>query len=105
MLGRVVCVPLVAAVVGATALEQAPAPKPAAGVWWTQLSPQEKQTWLGGFLAGAAVDSAAVPAERRFRFTPAVYAAQLDDYYWRTDHTDTPVVRALSTINQEMTTH
>ena len=69
------------------------------------LSPNEKQTWLEGFLAGAAVDSTAVVPERRFRFAPTVYAAQLDDFYWWSNHRATPVVEALTTINEEMTTH
>jgi hypothetical protein len=78
---------------------------PRAGAWWLHLAPAEKQTWLEGFLAGAALDSAAARPEDRFRYTPSVYAAQLDDYYWWSTHATTPVVTALATINQELSTH
>jgi hypothetical protein len=106
MVGRICCVSLVVAALGTSAVRAgAPGFPPLAGMWWRHLAPAEKQLWLGGFLAGAAVDSAAVPPERRFRYAATLYASQLDDYYWWSDRVDTPVVDALSTINQELTTH
>ena len=75
------------------------------GEWWIRLPPSEKELWLEGFLAGAGIDSTALRPAERFRFAPTVYAAQLDDFYWWSNHRSTPVVDALRTINQEIATH
>lgn len=70
--------------------------------YWATLSRAEREVFLTGFLAGIDADSAHAPLERRFRFAPAVYAAQLDDYYWWTDHAATTLIDALAAINKEM---
>lgn len=98
------------------------APRPAEdataldGRYWVQMSPKEKQAYLTGFVAGAAaeqarseakvngreLDSAAVSSAAvrglkksgslQFRFAPAVYLAQISDYYWYANHVDTPLI-------------
>jgi hypothetical protein len=108
----------------------APHPAPHAalltGEYWQRLTPAERQVYLSGFLAGAAAeqarsraaaagsegDSAAVSsgavaalrAERalHFPFAPAVYSAQVDDFYWWANHRDTPIVDAMIFFNAEM---
>ncbi len=80
----------------------AKAPGTLAGDYWKGLSAKEQVTYLTGFLAGASTDSVHAPPELRFRFAPSVYAAQLNDYYWYTDHTATSIVDALTAINKEM---
>ncbi|MFN2400306.1 MAG: hypothetical protein ABR543_16965 [Gemmatimonadaceae bacterium] len=86
------------------------------GRYWVQLSPKEKQAYLTGFVAGAAAeqvrseakvngresDSAAVSSAAvkglkksgtlQFRFAPAVYLAQISDFYWYENHVDTPLM-------------
>ena len=90
------------------------------------LTVSEKQGYVSGFLAGAAeeqvrgqavaahrsgdstaVSSAAVESLRashtlRFRFAPAVYASQLDDFYWWENHARVPIVDAMIAINAQM---
>ena len=97
-----------------------------AGAYWSQLRPAEKQIYLAGFLAGAAAeqvrgravsegkaaDSLAVSsqaisqlrAERglQYRFAPAVYSAQIDDFYWWQNHRETPIVDAMIRFNADM---
>jgi hypothetical protein len=93
-----------------------------AGAYWTHLSGAEKRVYLSGFLAGAAAEQArtavaavqpdddtaavagAVESLRtrhalRFPFAPQVYVAQLDDFYWWSNHTTVPIVDALITVN------
>ena len=96
------------------------------GEYWSRLTPAERQIYLSGFLAGAAAeqargeavaagradDSAAVSSgavvalrERRalhFSFAPSVYSAQVDDFYWWSDHRQTPIVDAMIFFNGEM---
>jgi hypothetical protein len=92
-----------------------------AGQYWTHLSTDEKQAYLNGFLAGAAaeqargmvgavhpdddlastVDSLRTQHALRFTFAPQVYIAQLDDFYWWSNHTTVPIVDALITVNAQ----
>ncbi|HVE78873.1 MAG TPA: hypothetical protein VNA89_08435 [Gemmatimonadaceae bacterium] len=96
------------------------------GEYWQRLTPAERQVYLAGFLAGAAaeqaralagaagragdsvaVSSTAIDSLRRarslhFRFGPAVYSAQVDDYYWWHNHRARPIVDALIFFNREM---
>jgi hypothetical protein len=91
-----------------------------------QLSPREKQIYLTGFLAGAAVEQArgeehgagvegagAVASSTtiarmrqtgtlQYRFATPVYSSQLDDYYWWGDHRATPIADAVARINGDM---
>jgi hypothetical protein len=79
------------------------------GAYWARLTPAEKQIYLQGFVAGAAADqaeAAGAPADSlrsrhalHFAFTPSVYAAQMDDFYWWQNHSTTPIVEAMRQIN------
>jgi hypothetical protein len=96
------------------------------GEYWMRLTPAERQIYLNGFLAGAAaeqaravaaaagreadsvaVSSGAVVALRaagtlHFPFAASVYSAQVDDFYWWTNHADTPIVDAMIFFNRQM---
>ena len=96
------------------------------GEYWSRLTPDERQAYLSGFVAGAAaeqaraeavaagrgsdsvaVSSAAVAALRErhalhYPFAPSVYSAQVDDFYWWSNHRDTPIVDAMIHFNREM---
>jgi hypothetical protein len=37
-----------------------------------------------------------------FPYAPSVYAAQMDDYYWWTDHRGTPIVDVMISVNRQM---
>lgn len=113
----------------ASARQQPRHPTQLTGEDWRRLDPHEQQSYLRGFLAGAAaeqvralatargtaddsgaISSAAVDSLRsaaalRFRFAPSVYAAQLNDFYWWTDHRDIPIVDAMIAINTTMLQH
>lgn len=95
---------------------------------WRAYGFGEKRAYLSGFIAGAAVgqvredaaragrtgDSAATASgaiaqlvsgkDLWFSYTPAVYASQMDDFYWWTDHVDTPIVDVLQALNRRMKT-
>jgi hypothetical protein len=97
-----------------------------AGTYWTHLTEAERQAYVSGFLAGAAAeqvrgeavvahragDSAAVSSAAvdslhavhalRFRFAPAVYASQMDDFYWWENHRRIPIVDAMIVINAQL---
>lgn len=86
-----------------------PPPTHLGGAYWKQLSAAEKESYLAGFLAGAAAEQARAAAQPidtlrardalRFRFAPHVYAAQLDDFYWWQDRVSVPIVDAMTQIN------
>lgn len=96
------------------------------GADWLAFGPKEKDAYLSGFIAGAAAeqvragaaadagmpDSAAVSSgaierlrsakQLRFSYAASVYAVQIDDYYWWTDHRTTPIVDVMITLNRRM---
>jgi hypothetical protein len=117
--------PSLAALQSAPQAVGAPPPVLVAGAYWKRLTPAEKQAYVSGFLAGAAAEqvraqagggragestaasSVAVSALRashtlRFPFGPAVYAAQMDDYYWWENHAEVPILDAMTEINARM---
>jgi hypothetical protein len=82
---------------------------------WTQFAPKEKQAYVAGFLAGAAVggtsngDTAVIRATvdslyqtrgLQFPLGHMVYATQLDEFYWWDNHIPIPLYLALPGINQ-----
>jgi len=97
-----------------------------AGAYWAGLTPAAKQVYLTGFLAGAAAEQVRAAAEAagrsgdslavssraidelraarqlHYRFAPPVYSAQVDDFYWWQNHTETPIVDAMIFFNREM---
>ena len=96
------------------------------GVEWKAYGSTEKQAYLNGFLAGAAAEQAALAAppvsaahdsaatssrviaelmagkKLHFPYAPSVYSAQLDDYFWYTDHVATPIVDVMASVNRRM---
>ena len=72
------------------------------GTYWAHLTAAEKRIYLAGFVAGAAGGMPADSLRGRhaldFAFSPTVYAAQIDDFYWWEDHTSTPIVEAMRQI-------
>jgi hypothetical protein len=111
---RITTVALVAGTVGLGAMgvlgqPAVPAPTHLGGAYWKQLSASEKQTYLAGFLAGAAaeqaraaataIDTLRVHSALRYPFAPHVYAAQIDDFYWWQDRVSVPIVDAMVQIN------
>ena len=96
------------------------------GADWKALGPREKQAYLNGFLAGAAaeqagaaaaasgvpadsaaVSSAAIAGLRSAKqlgipCAPSVYAVQVDDHQWWTDHLGAPLVAVMISVNRQM---
>jgi len=62
--------------------------------------------------SGTTVDSAAVSSGAiarvktskglHFPYAPSVYSAQIDDFYWWTDHRDVPIVDVMISTNRQM---
>lgn len=93
---------------------------------WRSWNLNERERYLNGFLSGAAAEQARATAVRagvstdssavsssaawtlhenaslQFRFAPSVYEAQLDDFYWWTNHRDIPILDAMIAINRAM---
>ena len=84
---------------------------------WTQFAPKEKQAYVAGFLAGAAVggarngDTAVIRTTvdslnrtrgLQFPLGHMVYATQLDEFYWWDNHIPIPLYLALPGINQRL---
>ena len=84
---------------------------------WTEFAPREKQAYVAGFLAGAAVardastdtsvirrtvDSLYRAGALRFPFGHMVYATQLNEFYWWDNHVPVPLYLALWSINQRL---
>lgn len=110
----------------AAAMQEPRNPLRLTGVDWGTFAFREKQLYLSGFLAGAAAeqvraladtrrgppDSAAVSSraidqlrqakQLRFSYAPAVYAAQIDDFYWWKDHTSIAIVDVVIATNTRM---
>ncbi|HEU4642309.1 MAG TPA: hypothetical protein VFS44_07615 [Gemmatimonadaceae bacterium] len=96
------------------------------GADWGTFGFREKELYLSGFIAGAgaeqaralaaargdtadsgAVSSGAIAAlhaarQLRYSYAPSVYSAQIDDFYWWENHTDTPIVDVMIAINRQM---
>jgi hypothetical protein len=87
---------------------------------WRSLSPESKEAYLAGFLAGTALtqalehgaaDSAGLVHHLdslsrsgfRFPYAPTVYGARLEDYYWYEDHRSLPIWHALLEVNHRLT--
>jgi hypothetical protein len=89
------------------------------GHYWEHLSPEAKQAYLAGFLAGHATaqalnagtaDSAGLRraldslsrAGFRFPFSPSVYGARVADFYWYENQRSQPVWFALWEVNNRL---
>ncbi|MEP7087376.1 MAG: hypothetical protein ABI884_08570, partial [Gemmatimonadota bacterium] len=89
---------------------------------WQGFGPKEKDAYVAGFIAGAAVrgtaaasgidtmPSKAIDAMRTakqmpFPFSVSVYASQIDDYYWWENHLDIPIVDVMVRTNFQLHSH
>jgi sulfocyanin len=116
-----------------TVRRKEPAPKDARtpyglqvdGHRWSAMGPAERESFVNGFLAGAAaaqavetaggarsslerqtaeLGSAGLAQRLQFPFAPHVYLARLQDYYFYHDRRDRPVAVALLEINHTILT-
>jgi hypothetical protein len=86
---------------------------------WQRLSSEAKQAYLAGFLAGSATaevldagtaDSAGLlraldslsRSGFRFPYSPNVYGARVEDYYWYQNRRSLPVWYALWEVNNRL---
>jgi hypothetical protein len=95
-----------------------------AGHDWKEFGPKEKDAYVAGFIAGAAVrgtratwtsaidttPSKAIDAMRAakqmpFPFSVSVYASQIDDYYWWENHLDVPIVDVMVRTDLQLHSH
>ena len=83
---------------------------------WQKYSPESRQAWTDGFLAGAALGQApdtifadstrlaawmtGRPAGRRFPYGSNLYQARLQDWYYWENHRGAPVWRGITTVNE-----
>jgi len=101
---------------------QAPAQAPSqlAGRDWQKFGPKEKEAYLAGFIAGAAVvhgsaggvstdttpskaiDVMRAAKELPFPYSVSVYASQIDDFYWWQNHLDIPIVDVMARTNLQL---
>ena len=89
------------------------------GGGWAALSPDAKQAYLAGFLAGSAAaqaldagaaDSASLMRALdslshggfHFPYSPNVYGARVEDFYWYVDQRPLPVWYALWEVNNRL---
>jgi hypothetical protein len=96
------------------------------GADWSTFGFRDKQLYLSGFIAGAAAEQVRALAARSgaasdsasisshaiaalrdgkaldYSYAPSVYASQIDDFYWWTDHASTPIVDVMITTNRRM---
>ena len=104
---------------GAAVVVQGPSPWSRVG-WteWQKWTPESRQAWTDGFLAGAvagqAPDSVFVdslrlaqwmtgrPAGIRFPFGSNIYQARLQDWYFWENHRGAPLWHGVWTVNEEL---
>jgi hypothetical protein len=89
------------------------------GQYWQRLSPDARQAYLAGFLAGNAIsqaldagtaDSAGLRQALdslsrsgfRFPFSPTVYGARVDDFYWYENQRPLPIWYTLWEVNNRL---
>jgi hypothetical protein len=86
---------------------------------WAELSPDAKQAYLAGFLAGSAAAQAFEAGARdstaifraldslsrggfRFPYSPNVYGARVEDFYWYVNQRPLPVWYVLWEVNNRL---
>ena len=103
---------------GAMPAKKVQSPAQLAGRDWQGFGPKEKEAYLAGFIAGAAVrgnsaestdttPSKAIDVMRTAKQLPypysvSVYASQIDDYYWWENHLDVPIVDVMARTNFQL---
>lgn len=107
---------------GAAAAMREQGPTQLAGRDWHDFGPKEKDAYVAGFIAGAAVrgtaaavsvdttPSKAIEAVRAakqlpFPYSVSVYASQIDDYYWWENHLDVPLVDVMVRMDLQLRSH
>ena len=98
-------------------------PTQLAGRDWQRFGPKEKEAYVAGFIAGAAVAHGSTSAEQMdttpstaisamragkhllFPYSVSVYASQVDDYYWWENHLDIPIVDVMARTNAQLRSH
>ena len=98
-------------------------PTQLAGRDWQGFGPKEKEAYVAGFIAGAALarsitaaagtdttPSKAIDGMRTgkilpFPYSVFVYASQIDDYYWWENHLDIPIVDVMARTNAQLRSH
>lgn len=121
--GRKIIAGLVAVAIAFAALAASRAitagPAMLTGAEWRAFGAREREAYVNGFLAGAAVGQIGAGAapessvsaviqrsqsahQLRFPYASNVYAARLDDYFVDPDHLHTPIVDALVRLNAQM---
>jgi len=96
------------------------APAELAGRDWQKFGPKEKEAYLAGFIAGAAmvhssggalstdttpsraIDVLRAAKQLPFPYSVSVYASQIDDFYWWQNHLDVPIVDVLARTNLQL---
>jgi hypothetical protein len=91
----------------------------ATGVEWGQMSPEARQAYTAGFLAGGALAQALDRGARdslgiaqtldslgrvgyRFPYGVNVYTARINDYYWWENHRSVPIWNAFQEVNNDL---
>jgi len=85
----------------AASAQRARAPWLLDGTDWKAMAEAEKMAFLRGVIAGARLETAGAAAPP-LRFTPNVYKARLEDFYFYADRRPTPIVEALRRIEREL---
>lgn len=98
-------------------------PEQLAGTDWKGFGSKEKEAYLAGFIAGAAlvrsdsggmgadttpsrkIDSMRVAKRLPFPYSVSVYASQIDDYYWWENHLPVPIVDVMARTSLQLRTH
>lgn len=102
--------------------EPSQGPEQLAGKDWKGFGSKEKDAYLAGFIAGAAVarsdsngtgvdttpsrkiDAMRATKQLPFPYSVSVYASQIDDYYWWEDHLSVPIVDVLARTSLQLRT-
>jgi len=105
---------------GAMPARAVQSPAQLAGRDWQGFGPKEKEAYLAGFIAGAAVvrgnsaeqgtdttpsksiDVMRAAKQLPFPYSVSVYASQIDDYYWWQNHLDVPIVDVMARTNFQL---
>lgn len=86
---------------------------------WQRWSPEERQAYVTGFLAGSATQQALAAAagdsagliramdsvvQRRlsFAYAPNVYGVRVEDYYWWENHRPLPIWYVMWDVNRSL---
>jgi hypothetical protein len=108
---------------GAIPARSLQSPAQLAGRDWQRFGPKEKEAYLAGFIAGAAmvhssagavstdttpstaIDVLRAAKQLPFPYSVSVYASQIDDYYWWENHLEVPIVDVLARTNLQLRSH